>query len=333
MIITKTPYRVSLFGGGTDHPNWYREFGGEVVSATIDKYCYLTSRILPPFFEHRYRIAYSKIETVLNLDEINHPAVREGIRKFASHLSLEIQHHGDLPARSGVGSSSAFAVGLIHSLQLLKNRKFTKEDLAREAIELEQVDLRENVGSQDQIACAYGGFNHISFESNGRWRVTPMEISAERLSEIEERMVLIYSGVSRTSSDIQQTLVDNFKSKKLELLRTQELAKESIALIQSNADLNLIGEMLDESWRLKKSANPKSVSIELEDLKNLARKSGALGGKILGAGGGGFCLFWVSPDRRQSFIEKMSSVLYVPTRISVEGSTCILDSSNNLDGL
>jgi D-glycero-alpha-D-manno-heptose-7-phosphate kinase len=333
MIITKTPYRVSLFGGGTDHPNWYNEFGGEVISATIDKYCYLTSRILPPFFEHRYRIAYSKIETVRNLDEIKHPAVREGIRKFANDLYLEIQHHGDLPARSGVGSSSAFAVGLIHSLQLLKNRKFTKDDLAREAIELEQVDLQENVGSQDQIACAYGGFNHISFKSNGEWNVTPIEISAERLGQIEERMVLIYSGVSRPSSDIQQTLVDNFKSKKLELLRTQELAKESIALIESNADLNLIGEMLDESWALKKSANPKSVSIELDDLKNLARKSGALGGKILGAGGGGFCLFWVSPERRQSFIEKMSSVLYVPTRISVEGSTCILDSSNNLDGL
>jgi D-glycero-alpha-D-manno-heptose-7-phosphate kinase len=331
MIITKTPYRVSLFGGGTDHPNWYREFGGEVVSASIDKYCYLTSRILPPFFDHRYRIAYSKIETVRNLDEIKHPAVREGIRKFANDLYLEIQHHGDLPARSGVGSSSAFAVGLIHSLQLLKNRKFTKEDLAREAIELEQVDLQENVGSQDQIACAYGGLNQISFESNGKWKVTPIEISAVRLGELEERMVLIYSGVSRTSSDIQQTLVDNFKSKKLELLRTQELAKESNALIRSNANLDLIGEMLDESWSLKKSANPKSVSMELEELKNLAHKSGALGGKILGAGGGGFCLFWVSPDRRKSFIEKMSSVLYVPTRISIEGSTCILDSSNNFD--
>jgi D-glycero-alpha-D-manno-heptose-7-phosphate kinase len=329
MIITKTPYRVSLFGGGTDHPNWYSEFGGEVVSAAIDKYCYLSSRILPPFFEHKYRIAYSKIETVKSFEEIVHPAVRVGIKKFASELSLEIQHHGDLPARSGVGSSSAFAVGLIHSLQLLENRKSTKEELARKAIELEQIDLKENVGSQDQIACAYGGFNHIKFETNGNWKVTPIKINSNRLNEVEERMVLIYSGLPRTSSDIQQTLVDNFKDKKIELLRTQELAREALTLIESESDLDLIGEMLNESWFLKKSANPKSVSTALEDLKNLAEKAGALGGKILGAGGGGFCLFWVSPDRRQEFITKMNSVLYVPAKISVEGSTCILDSSNN----
>ena len=327
MIITKTPYRISLFGGGTDHPNWYHEFGGEVVSAAIDKYCYLTSRVLPPFFGHRYRVAYSQIETVRRIEEIKHPAVRAGISKFASDLSLEIQHHGDLPARSGVGSSSAFAVGLIHSLKLLKGINTNKEDLALEAIELEQFDLQENVGSQDQIACAYGGFNHIKFETDGIWQVKPIMIDENRLSEIESRMVLIYSGVERTSSDIQQTLVDNFKLKRLDLLRTQDLAKEAISLIQSESDLDLIGEMLDESWHLKKSANPKSVSPELEALKEMATKAGALGGKILGAGGGGFCLFWIEPEKRESFINKMGSVLYVPTQISVEGSTCILDSS------
>lgn len=189
MIITKTPYRISLFGGGTDHPTWYRENGGEVISFAVDKYCYLTTRILPPFFDHKYRIAYSKVEMTKTIEEIQHPAVRGALRKYASEMSLEIHHDGDLPARSGVGSSSAFAVGLIHSLHLLKNQKISKLELAHQAIELEQIDLNENVGSQDQIACALGGINYITFGGKSEWEVEPLRLTDSQRKQVEQRTV------------------------------------------------------------------------------------------------------------------------------------------------
>ena len=195
MIITKTPYRISLFGGGTDHPAWYKDNGGEVISFAIDKYCYLTARVLPPFFDHKYRIAYSKVEMIKNIDEIQHPAVREGIRKFCPDLALEIHHDGDLPARSGVGSSSAFAVGLINSLSLLQNLELSSEDLANQAIILEQEILNENVGSQDQIACALGGLNYIKFGGEQEWVSEKITLTPSMKNQIERRMVLVYSGI------------------------------------------------------------------------------------------------------------------------------------------
>ena len=298
MIITKTPFRVSLFGGGTDYPFWYNEHGGEVVSFTIDKYCYLTTRVLPPFFNHNYRIAYSVVETLKSFTEIKHPAVREAIRKYCPNLSLEIHHDGDLPARSGVGSSSAFAVGLIHSLKLLNGQSVTSKELADEAITLEQEILQENVGSQDQVACALGGLNHIVFDRNTGWRAEKINLSEMYKNEIENRMVLIYTGVNRISSNIQAHLFVDFQKKISTLNRTAELARECRNILAGMQDLDSIGDMLAESWELKRSMNSFAITSELDELWSRAKRAGALGGKVLGAGGGGFCLFWVKKNAK-----------------------------------
>lgn len=324
MIITRTPYRVSLFGGGTDHPTWYRDNGGAVLSFAIDKFCYINIRELPPFFSHRYRVAYSKVEMTKQLDEILHPAVREGFRKYAPNVSLELHHHGDLPAQSGVGSSSAFAVGLIHSLLALRGETVTLENLADQAIELEQKDLLETVGSQDQIACAIGGMNLIEFGKGDRWTASPLHLPSDYLAEIENRIVLLFTGISRSSSDISKSLLENLQSKADLMNRTHELALECNNILRDNRDLSLIGPMLLESWELKKRMNPASVTSLLDDFLERALKAGAEGGKILGAGGGGFCLFWVNPNNRDSFIRQMSPAVHVPIRISLEGSTRIL---------
>lgn len=324
MIITRTPYRVSLFGGGTDHPNWYRENGGAVLSFAIDKYCYINVRELPPFFNHHYRIAYSKVEMTQEIDEINHPAVREGFRKFAPETSLELHHHGDLPAQSGVGSSSAFAVGLIHSLHALRGESVTLEDLANQAIELEQRDLHETVGSQDQIACSLGGMNFIQFGPGDHWTANPLHLSSEYQNEIEDRIVLLFSGISRSSSDVSKYLLENLESKAEMMGRTHQLALECRDIFQNEGDLTQIGPMLMESWNLKKKMNPASVTPLLEEFLDMALAAGANGGKILGAGGGGFCLFWVDPSNRELFIQKMAPAVHVPIRISADGSTRIL---------
>jgi D-glycero-alpha-D-manno-heptose-7-phosphate kinase len=324
MIITKTPFRVSLFGGGTDYPHWYKQHGGEVVSFTIDKYCYLTTRVLPPFFDHKFRIAYSVVETLKSFDEIKHPAVREAIRKYCPTLFLEIHHDGDLPARSGVGSSSAFAVGLIHSLKLLTQQTVTAEELANEAIELEQNILQENVGSQDQVACALGGLNHIIFDPDTGWTANKIMMSDAYKNEMEDRMVLVYTGVNRISSDIQAHLFTNLKTKISTLNRTGLLARKCQEILAREGDLDVIGEMLAESWELKRAMNSYAITHELDDLWDRARKAGALGGKVLGAGGGGFCLFWVGKNAKIDFLQKFNSGTYVPAKIVNDGSTCIL---------
>ena len=324
MIITKTPYRISLFGGGTDHPAWYRENGGEVISFAIDKYCYLTTRVLPPFFDHKYRIAYSKVETTNTIAEIQHPAVRGAIQKYCPDLSLEIHHDGDLPARSGVGSSSAFAVGLIHSLSILLKKEISKEELANEAIHLEQVELNESVGSQDQIACAVGGLNYIKFGGQKEWVHEPISISNLKKLELESRMILIYTGVHRSSSDVQANLLIDLNKKTKTMQRTIELARECKEVLLSNTNLDEIGEMLVESWSLKKAMNSNAITPALDEIWVKSQRAGALGGKVLGAGGGGFCMFWVKEDGQEEFLERFDFGTHVPVQISNEGSTCIL---------
>lgn len=324
MIITKTPYRISLFGGGTDHPAWYRENGGEVISFAIDKYCYLTTRVLPPFFDHKYRIAYSKVETTNTIAEIQHPAVRVALQKYCPDLSLEIHHDGDLPARSGVGSSSAFAVGLIHSLSILLKKEISKEELANEAIHLEQVELNENVGSQDQIACSVGGLNYIKFGGQKEWVHEPISISNLKKLELESRMILIYTGVHRSSSDVQANLLIDLNKKTKTMQRTIELARECKEVLLSNTNLDDIGEMLVESWSLKKAMNSNAITPALEEIWVKSQRAGALGGKVLGAGGGGFCMFWVKEDGQEEFLERFDFGTHVPVQISNEGSTCIL---------
>lgn len=324
MIITRTPYRVSLFGGGTDHPEWYRENGGSVLSFTIDKYSYINLRELPPFFEHTYRVAYSRVETGKDISEIKHPAIREGFKLFASRSNLELHHLGDLPARSGVGSSSAFAVGLIRALLALEGREVSPNELAQMAIDFEQITLGETVGSQDQIACALGGLNYIQFGLGNTWSSQKLHVSPKYQKEIEARIVILYSGIDRISSDVSKSLLENLETKFDAMKRTQELAIEGRNIFDQEGDLSHIGPMLVESWELKKKMNPQAVTPLLEELFERARQYGAEGGKILGAGGGGFCLFWVSPSEKEVFIRKMAPAIAVPIRISWEGSTRIL---------
>jgi D-glycero-alpha-D-manno-heptose-7-phosphate kinase len=332
MIITQTPYRVSLFGGGTDFPAWYKDHGGAVISFTIDKFCFITLKHLPIFFDKfesrigkttpiNFRLLYSRIEEVGVVDEIQHPAIREGIRKFAPGLSLELTHHGDLPARSGVGSSSAFAVGLIKSLNSLNGIELSKEHLAKLAIEFEQKILHENVGSQDQIACTFGGLNTIDFRMDKTWTVNKISLSSDYLHEFENSCVLVYSGIGRSSSDVSESLLMN-------LNRKQSLMKENFDLVSVCRDILLredelrkIGPLLNKSWEIKKRLNPRSSTPTLEALISKAEKAGALGGKVLGAGGGGFCLFWVDPPERDNFINSMKPALVVPVKISFSGST------------
>lgn len=324
MIITRTPYRVSLFGGGTDYPDWYHKYKGAVLSFTINKYSYITLRELPPFFEHNYRISYSKIEITKNISDIEHPAVRVGFRKYASEFNLELHHHGDLPSRSGIGSSSAFAVGLINALSCLRNKDLDSYELAKMAIEFEQVDLGEVVGSQDQIACAVGGFNFIEFGIGEKWIIRKLKLPSSYLKNVEDRMVLLYSGVSRISSLISKSLIENMDSKINMMQRTYDLANKAFEIFNTNKEPTEIGPMLKESWELKKLMNPNSVTTDLETFFKTAYEHGALGGKILGAGGGGFCLFWVDPDIKESFIHKMKPALNIPFNICDDGAGRIL---------
>lgn len=320
MIITKTPYRISLFGGGTDYPAWYLENGGSVLSFTIDKYSYISLRELPPFFEHKFRVSYSINELVSNSSEIKHPAVREAFKKFAPELNLELLHHGDLPARSGIGSSSAFSVGLIKSIYALKDIEILPDELANLAIDFEQKILNENVGSQDQIACSLGGINFIEFGPGPYWKNESLTLLNSYINRIEQSMLLVYTGVSRLSSDVSEGLLSNLSSKKSEMNRNIDLALECKRIFQTEGDLSIIGQMLDESWSLKQRINPKSMNSVLQEIYTKAVNSGSLGGKILGAGGGGFFLFWVNPEFRDSFIQNMKDFITVPIRIVNHGS-------------
>jgi D-glycero-alpha-D-manno-heptose-7-phosphate kinase len=313
-----------MFGGGTDHPKWFNENSGSVVSFSIDKFSYITLRELPPFFSHKFRIAYSKVETTDSAEEILHPAVRQAFIKYVSGLKLELHHHGDLPAQSGVGSSSAFAVGLIKSLYAINGKDIDSYTLADEAITFEQKDLSETVGSQDQIACALGGINHIEFKSNNRWEINRINLDAKYIKDIESRIVLIYSGIPRLSSDISKGLLDKLEMKSQLMNRTKDLANEFNELLITKGDLSLVSEMLKESWSIKKGLNPLSITPELDNFYQSALLKGARAGKVLGAGGGGFFLFWVDPENRASFIKKMAPLVYVPISISFEGSTRIL---------
>jgi D-glycero-alpha-D-manno-heptose-7-phosphate kinase len=313
-----------MFGGGTDHPKWFNVHGGSVVSFSIDKYSYITLRELPPFFSHNFRVAYSKVETTDYAEQILHPAVREAFIKYARKFKLELHHHGDLPAQSGVGSSSAFAVGLIKSLYAINGRDIGNYDLAQEAIYFEQKDLLDTVGSQDQIACALGGINYIEFNEGDVWKAHKITLNSEYVEDFESRIVLIYSGIPRFSSDVSKGLLDKLETKSKLMNRTKDLADEFNKLLTMQDDLGLVSEMLKESWSIKKNLNPFSITQELDNFYQSALFKGAKAGKVLGAGGGGFFLFWVDPEDRESFIKKMSPLVYVPISISFDGSTRIL---------
>ncbi|HWC90330.1 MAG TPA: GHMP kinase, partial [Pirellulales bacterium] len=298
MIICRTPFRVSFFGGGTDYPAWYRVHGGAVLAATIDKYCYLSCRYLPPFFEHRTRLVYSKIENCKTVDDISHPSVREVLKFLSIDRGLEIHHDGDLPARSGMGSSSAFTVGLLNAMYALKGQMPSKRQLANESITIEQDRLKESVGSQDQVMAAYGGVRHVRFTPHGEIVARPLTVSHERISHLNDHLMLFYTGIKRTASDIAETYITNIDLRRRQLRLMKDLVEEGINILNSDNDLMEFGHLLHEAWQAKRSLSGKVSNPQVDGLMDQAMKAGALGGKLTGAGGGGFMLLFVPPDLR-----------------------------------
>ena len=323
MIITRTPYRVSLFGGGTDYPSWYKENGGAVLTSTIDRYCYLSVRYMPAFLGFKYNACWSKMERVNKLEDIEHSGIRGCLQYMGIDEGFEINHAGDLPARSGLGSSSAFTVGMLHALHALKGRHVSKIQLAREAIEVEQVVLKETVGIQDQIQCAHGGFNHIEIYRNGEYTVSPVIIRSERKAALEGKLMLFFTGLQRHSSEIADSQVSNIERKEYELKAIQNLVPRALEVI-TNGNLDDVGNLLHETWMLKRELSDKVSSDGIDGLYNSAREAGAIGGKLLGAGGGGFFLFYVPEDRQASVREAMNGLLDIPFKFEHGGSQIVL---------
>ena len=321
MIITKTPFRMSFFGGGTDFPGFYNENGGAVISTTFDKYCYLTVRHLPRFFDYSSQIVYSVTESVKSVNEIEHPAVREAM-KYLNMQELRITYDADLPARSGLGTSSSFAVGLLNAFYALKGKYADKRKLADDAIYLERELCRESGGIQDQIAAAFGGLNRIRFSSGG-YEVEPVIISPKRKEELNKNLMLFFTGFSRFSSDIQKGTEVAIKDKTKNLLEMLELVDEAYKVLTSKTDLNEFGKMLDYTWKLKRSIESKISTDDIDSLYAKAVKAGALGGKLLGAGGGGFLLFYVEQDKQESVLKALENLLYVPFEFENGGTKVI----------
>jgi D-glycero-alpha-D-manno-heptose-7-phosphate kinase len=275
MIISRTPYRISFFGGGTDYPAWYKLHGGAVLASTINKYCYLTCRYLPPFFDHRFRIVYSKMENCVSIDEIRHSVVREGLRHLGISRGVEIHHDGDLPARSGMGTSSAFTVGLMHALNALRGKMLDRDELARVSIYLEQDVLKEVVGSQDQVLAAHGGLVHVSFWPGGGFTVRPMTIPRSRVEELNSHLMLIFTGITRTASEIAQTYGVEVDCKEPQLRMMQRFVEEAVSILGSASDMRLFGELLHEAWQVKRSLSTKVSNQEIDALYSEARAAGA----------------------------------------------------------
>ena len=325
MIITRTPFRISFFGGGTDFPQWFMENGGSVLSTTIDKYCYITCRWLPPFFEHRHRIVYSVVENVQKVDDIKHPSVRAVLNKLGIHDGIEIHHDGDLPARSGLGSSSSFTVGLLNSLSVLKEKSISKRDLAEQAIEFEQHIIAENVGCQDQIAVAFGGLNRIDFNRNGSFDVLPVICNQHRVEALQDNLMLFFTGLSRFSSEVQATQVANIPKTATNLKLMHAQVDQALAILTNpNTPIDEFGALLHEAWQLKKSLSDKISTSTIDAIYQNGIDAGAIGGKILGAGGGGFILFFVPPEKRQAVKNSLKNLIHVPFRFERGGSQVVL---------
>lgn len=323
MIISRTPYRISFFGGGTDYHTWYQTHGAAVLSTTINHYCYLQCRLLPPFFEHKTRVVWSKVEEVTKHADIQHPAVKAILDYLEINQGVEISHQGDLPARSGLGSSSAFSVGLLHAMYALRGMISSKRELACEAIHIERDILKENVGVQDQIATAYGGLNKIIIQPDGNFDVTPLILSGQRTRELHDHMLLFFTGISRTASDIASDKIKSIPQKQVELHQMRKMVDDAADILTSQQDIRLFGELLHETWMLKRQLSNKIASSFIDDLYNRARAAGAIGGKLLGAGGGGFMLFFVRPEDKEKVCDALDDLLLVPFDFESSGSQII----------
>lgn len=322
MIITKTPFRMSFFGGGTDLESFFREHRGAVVSTTFDKYCYVTVRHLPRFFDYKTHLTYSQMEYVNEYDDIHHPLIREAMRKLDMH-ELRLTYDSDLPARSGLGTSSSFAVGMLNAFHSLKGKYVDKRGLADEAIYLERVLCNEAGGWQDQIAAAFGGFNRIDFNSEG-YEVHPVIISPERKEQLNHNLMLFFTGFVRYSSEVQEANASSSSDKTKKLLEMLDLVDDAEKILtDKHSDLDDFGRLLDHTWKLKRGTG-KVVSTEsIDEIYERGKKAGALGGKLLGAGGGGFFLFYVHAERQMDFLKKMNDLLYIPFSFETDGTSVV----------
>ena len=322
MIITKTPFRMSFFGGGTDLKEFYEENGGAVLSSTFDKYCYVTVRHLPRFFDYKNQITYSKIERVGSVDQIEHPLVRNAM-KFLDMHELIVTYDADLPARTGLGTSSSFAVGLLNAFHSLKGKKKDKQTLADEAIYVERVLCNEAGGLQDQIAASFGGLNRIDFSKDG-YIVKPIKISEKRKEELNNNLMLFFTGFSRFSADIQSDTKKNIGNNTDTLIQMKNMVDEAEQIMtDENLSLDRFGELLDKSWRLKRSTGDKISTNDIDAIYEKALSAGALGGKLLGAGGGGFVLLYVPEEKQESVRKQLKDLLLVPFRFEEEGTSVI----------
>jgi D-glycero-alpha-D-manno-heptose-7-phosphate kinase len=335
VIITRTPFRISFFGGGTDYPDWFREHGGAVLATSIDKYCYLTVRHLPPFFEHKHRIVWSQVELTRDVAEIQHPAVRAILADMNGHDEMdgyEIHHDGDLPARAGLGSSSSFAVGLIHAMHALNGRMVSKQELARQAIRIEQEVLCENVGCQDQVTTAHGGFNRVDFHRNGGIDVNPIILPRDRLARLQDSMLLVFSGISRFASDIAAKQIENLKVRSNELTAMRDMVDEATTILASCDDpIEKFGRLLDQSWKLKRGLASGVTTSRVDEIYEAAIAAGAYGGKLLGAGGGGFMLFVVPDERKQTVKDRLQALVNVHFRFDTSGSKILYAERDEWD--
>ncbi len=330
MIISRTPFRVSFFGGGSDYPQWYREHGGAVLATAIDKYCYISCRRLPPFFDYKHRLVYRKQETVNRISEIEHPAVRGVFSHFEWDEGVEIHHDGDLPARSGLGSSSSFTVGLINALRAMQGRLISKEELGSLAIHIEQEVIRENVGSQDQITAAYGGFNRIDFRRDGAIEVQPIILPAARLATFKSHLMLVFTGFARLASEVAKTKIDNLGKRAEEIKRIARMVDEGVDILASSRPIAEFGALLHEAWSNKRKLSD-SVSTEAIDrIYADALEAGAVGGKLLGAGGGGFMLLFVAPAKQEAVRKRLGKFVHVPFDFEMSGSRIVVYQPNGL---
>lgn len=324
MIITKTPHRISFFGGGTDYPSWYLENGGKVLGVSINKYCYLIMRELPPFFEHKHRIVYSKMENVNEIAEIDHPSVRETLKFLKFDGGISVHHDGDIPARSGMGSSSAFTVGFVKGIYALNGQIISKKQLYELAIHIEQNLIKENVGSQDQVFASCGGFNKIDFLKNGEIVVTPVIMSKENLLSFQKKFLLFFTGISRNSSEIAGEQVKNIKNNGKELSEMARLVDNGYDIVTSrNPDFKNFGKLLNETWKLKKSLSNLITNTFIDSIYEKALQNGAIGGKLLGAGSGGFMLFYVEPENQDRIKKALNPLLNIPFEFDFSGSEII----------
>ena len=322
MIITQTPFRMSFFGGGTDMEGFFREHGGAVLSTTFDKYCYVNVRHLPRFFDYSTELSYSKTERVTNIDDIQHPAIRNAMKMLDMH-EIRLTYEADLPARSGLGTSSSFAVGMLNAFYALKGKYADKKKLADEAIYLERELCNEAGGWQDQIAASFGGLNRIDFSGSG-YEIRPIIISPERKRKLESNLMLFFTGFTRFSSEIQKENQVVAKSKTEYLSEMYDLVEEAEQiLVNKMKDIDDFGRLLDRTWKLKKQTGSKISTSSIDQLYELGIKEGALGGKLLGAGGGGFLIFYVPEEYQTRVKEAMKELVYVPFRFE-EGGTRII---------